>query len=668
MFSTSILTFLCLIFSLLDIIFANTVIKLNHTDTTIYTTTCGTYSYYEVHFPFACEDLIISVNPIQGEPNIYVSYDISQPSKYDLTWSANAVGEYSVKISHWDPESSIGTYYFSVYDDCSVQGNDAKYTISAISDNSDNVDDLYLHPLIGRNQVVGQLDYTYFKFCIPETYCSNFKVTLENCLDNSICPQAYSYPELLVTRNIPEPTIFDYSFKLAQIVRRFVSINTTDASARDRHNSFYGSYYAGVYGWCTPDEYVVNNATDGPCSYIKNVLFNVTLSSEPSIGSVNCSPAPLPLPPVPRYEEIVDNQDYTGSVACNEYKYYTINITNPCESVVITAQSTTNLDITAAELAVGKYPVVEPTFKNLEWTSYNWGLQNLTIDAFDPNFDGGYICGPDKKSICQLYIGVTGYCSTNQTTHVNYTLNVQFENANNIFQTPQLQQNIQPQTYNRYQFCYTSDVDITAQLLTWTNPLICPSKYTDLDLIISRTNRYATSSDIVWRVPASNTGPKEILLFANNTDVRAGTYYLNVYGNCIANNECNNFCTCAPCSNLANSEYAVYVNEVSPLNLFDTDLQTYLGNCQEQDTNVCILGESQNPNVSVDQVLKSQTFIVAVTVGIILAFVVGSILGCSIIYILKIREPKASENTSPLMVSYNNVLQTQTAPADLASI
>lgn len=38
-----------------------------------------------------------------------------------------------------------------------------------------------------------------------------------------------------------------------------------------------GSYYVGVYGWCTPDDQVINWETDGPCSYAAKTLFNVTV-------------------------------------------------------------------------------------------------------------------------------------------------------------------------------------------------------------------------------------------------------------------------------------------------------------------------------------------------------------------------------------------------------
>lgn len=55
----------------------------------------------------------------------------------------------------------------------------------------------------------------------------------------------------------------------------------TDPSARDLNGYLRGSYYVGVYGWCTPDEFVKDWEYDGPCSYAKFVPFNVTVELYP---------------------------------------------------------------------------------------------------------------------------------------------------------------------------------------------------------------------------------------------------------------------------------------------------------------------------------------------------------------------------------------------------
>ena len=56
-----------------------------------------------------------------------------------------------------------------------------------------------------------------------------------------------------------------------------------------------------------------------------------------------------------------------------------------------------------------------------------------------------------------------------------------------------------------------------------------------------------------------------------------GTYYLNVIGYCSDNSECTDECTCAPCTNLLNSSYALLVNYST--NSYEDNLDNYMGTC-----------------------------------------------------------------------------------------
>lgn len=66
-------------------------------------------------------------------------------------------------------------------------------------------------------------------------------------------------------------------YKLAQIDTRYIIVNHTDPSSMDHNGYHTGSYYVGVYGWCTPDQFVLDYKYDGPCSYAKATVFNVTV-------------------------------------------------------------------------------------------------------------------------------------------------------------------------------------------------------------------------------------------------------------------------------------------------------------------------------------------------------------------------------------------------------
>ena len=74
-------------------------------------------------------------------------------------------------------------------------------------------EDIFKNPQLAMNQVVKAEDYTYFKFCIPY-HCATMNVVLENCIDSTACPLTYSWPELLVSRRLPNPTVNDKRFAI----------------------------------------------------------------------------------------------------------------------------------------------------------------------------------------------------------------------------------------------------------------------------------------------------------------------------------------------------------------------------------------------------------------------------------------------------------------------
>lgn len=254
----------------------NTVLTLNAGyGSTFYTSGCSQYTYFQVDFPYPCHDLLIELMVASGQPEIYVSKVLTNPTKRDLTWSV--VDGTSITISHWDPETSPGTYYIGVYDNCISQSNPASFQIRTSNTTSEeDLNGIYLHPQAGKNQLVKEEGYMYYKFCIDK--CADVRVDLFNCMVDAECPKAYSYPELLVSRTVEYPTIYDYSYKLASVTRRHVTVFKNDSAGRDHNGFITGTYYVGVYGWCTPDNYVYNWTTDGPCSYASRTLFNLTVT------------------------------------------------------------------------------------------------------------------------------------------------------------------------------------------------------------------------------------------------------------------------------------------------------------------------------------------------------------------------------------------------------
>jgi len=121
--------------------------------------------------------------------------------------------------------------------------------------------------------------------------------------------------------------------------------------------------------------------------------------------------------------------EIADSVACDSYKYYGFQIPSPCYDLNLLLSTVGGAVNGITELSVGTYPNNAPNGlkamgygKSIEWTSYDWGDQNLTISAFDPNLKSGHNCGLNKDQLCTLIIGVYAYCADASIPTLSFTL------------------------------------------------------------------------------------------------------------------------------------------------------------------------------------------------------------------------------------------------------
>lgn len=193
-------------------------------------------------------------------------------------------------------------------------------------------------------------------------------------------------------------------------------------------------------------------------------------------------------------------------------------VDEPCSSINIWVGNST-LNTSVPELAVGKWPNLRPTFENLEWTSYEWGFQNLTISLWDPNFDGGKNCGASKNETCFYYIGVYGYCAGEQLP-VHYNLEVTkipFDNQDLYFN-----QTIVANSKREYSFCISSPQNTSIEFLRWKDSCSCYSEYTSLQMVVSKTKRNADINDLVWSIDRDEEFDG-IYLMQNDVATRLGS-------------------------------------------------------------------------------------------------------------------------------------------------
>lgn len=179
---------------------------------TVYTTQCGTYSYYAVNFVYPCQDLVLELTVQIGMPDIYVSRTNPYPTKYDLTWSTFSTDRYNLRIFRNDSMAAPGYYYISIYGDCSSDDEASIYQMLVTPTITEPVStyntDILGFPEIGTNRTVNAKAFSFFEFCLP--YCADVNIKIKSCRDKARCPTSYFFPELFVSRNPSNSSLEDF--------------------------------------------------------------------------------------------------------------------------------------------------------------------------------------------------------------------------------------------------------------------------------------------------------------------------------------------------------------------------------------------------------------------------------------------------------------------------
>ena len=575
----------------------NTILILGQTYSGYYFTQCHSYSYYAVYFYYPCNDLTVSILPSTGgSPQLYVSRaNLDQdpyPTKDKMTWGGNQQNYYAVTISRWDPMGAPGWYYVGVYNDCSQQNSTAWYQIQAIMNpvpmfgqnyaTHPELEDLMLYPQLGMNKQVQLGAYSYFRFCVP--YCANVEIGLKT---NS---PGLEYPQIVVSRTEENPTVQSLAFKLTDqhgsLKRRRVWLNASDPSARDRNGNNQGSYYLAVHGSCPPGVWAcsLSSIISAKVTYSINITLHAVHGASAGRDFGRCPSFTTLLPSEPAYPALGNTPSVATSVSGNvhcrngvaDYAYYRMPVSDPCASMsfALTTQGSGSNGV--ANMAISRYPNVAPQLngQNLAWTanpgygstSMTTTTSSLSISVWDPNFDGGMVCGADQKSLCYLYVGITGACSPINTgnTTIPFVLTSMLTPATGIFAKPQSNQSVAANGATSYRFCTNANTpNVALQLNSYTSSCNCPDSFAQYDVVVSLYNPAAGINDVTWLLRGGD--PTGFLnLSAADADTRPGSYYVNVLGRCTAfgvlpSGAAANPCRSAPCTNVRHSPYALYV-------------------------------------------------------------------------------------------------------------
>eukprot|EP00127_Corallochytrium_limacisporum_P000605 Clim_evm4s22 gene=Clim_evmTU4s22 len=544
---------------------------------------CDTYKYFEFDATEACKDIFIDVEKVVGEPDLYVSKEsdnIINPTLEDLTWTSYEWGGEQLTISHWDPSFELGKYYIGVYAYCGedVLSGDTPAEVKITVTQVDSEMDEDLHGVkVARdlfNDAVRDVrmlaeEYHWYHFCVPYK-CADITVDLINCIDptEGACGEddAYAYPELLVSNSLRNPTINDYTWKLAQIDRRFVEIKASDPDYQTGH------YFVGVYGWCTPDEHCPDPATCGPCS-TTDFKYDLTVDVVRSDDDT-CTPEAKieeehhQEPAV--ITELVDGEFQPEEVDCNTYAYFKYAVENPCADLKIEL----TIEQGEADVYISHEPVRRPSTETLAWTSYNWTdpealiHENITIPYYDPSFVGN----------TEYYIGVHAYCggdvNTGDTKAIFSIKAYQDTETGDITGLSQVGV-VGANGYHYYHFCVPDDSkNVRVSLANWLDPEECPQTYSWPELLVSPTTREPTIYNHAYKLAQIERRHVDI----PKDQIEPGAYFVGVYGWCTPDEFCPDASTCGPCENVARSTYALHVD------FYDDDedpMMAALGACPE---------------------------------------------------------------------------------------
>ncbi|XP_022081188.1 uncharacterized protein LOC110974122 [Acanthaster planci] len=510
---------------------------------------CGGFRYFSVEVTDPCKDLRVMVTKIEGEPDVYIGRGNNMfPTDNTLAWSSYEWGSENLTVSSWDPEFEVGTFYIGVHAYCGIDVHTGN-TSSKVKVLAESLATSHMHPEITAGSPIrdGRVDaqgYNYYRFCLPHK-CANVEVKLENCLSGADCPDSYGYPELLVSRSIVRPSINDHSWKLATVTRRSVYLRHDDPDVKPGH------YFVGVYGWCTPDENCPDKSTCGPCEYVANMAYSVSIIMT---DVADCNPNPekrnaLSVEGQKHVPLTLNVESGLYEVPCGEFRYFSVEVTDPCKDLRVRIQAIQG----EPDLYISRGNDKFPTDKSLTWTSYNWGSEDLTVSSWDPEFEVG-----------PFYIGVHAYCGSDVGTgHTPSKFTILAESVPTSHPHDEITVNspirdgrVVAQGYNYYRFCLPQKcANVEVKLENCLSGADCPDSYGYPELLVSRSIVQPSINDHSWKL--ASIYRRSVYLRHDDPDVKPGHYYVGVYGWCTPDEHCPDKNSCGPCEYVPNMTYNV---------------------------------------------------------------------------------------------------------------
>lgn len=316
----------------------------------------GQYKYYVFQNDNPATELIFDVTPFSGDPDIYVSAVVTQPTSSNYTWSSMRVGRDVIHILVGDPgycsptpcNYYIGVTSFTSNASFSIVATQRAFSVITLSSGNP------------QNGQVGFLDSVEYVFYAPPNF-GQLQVTLS---------PVFGDPDLYISVNStvpPGPHASDYR-AMGASGNEVINIFSTDAAVI---NNCGGGGTTGSSDLC-------------PILLTVYGFTNASYSLLATLGNTSVF--------------LADSTPLYDVVNHNDYKYYIFRTTDPTCLV--------KLAVTPFSGDPDLYVSVtndQPTSANYTWASTTIGRDVVEIAPEDANY-----C---QTSPCNYYVGVTSWSS-----------------------------------------------------------------------------------------------------------------------------------------------------------------------------------------------------------------------------------------------------------------
>jgi hypothetical protein len=179
----------------------------------------GQFEYFQISVPVAPAALLVSITPLTGDPDLYMSTTVTRPNTTAFTWRSMFFGADAIAVdSYRDPNFRVGTYFIGVH---SFTESSFSITASVLLPNATTSSRVRL--INGQPQagLLDQAGIRYYSFYVAPSAAS-----MHRQLTITLTPR-WGDPDIYVRNDGQLPTPYSYQWKADRVGRDTIMIGDT---------------------------------------------------------------------------------------------------------------------------------------------------------------------------------------------------------------------------------------------------------------------------------------------------------------------------------------------------------------------------------------------------------------------------------------------------------